>query len=155
MWSIINNLLGIIILLYLIYFIISICIWYIVTMFSIIAVPSIHMLTEYCNGIFISIFFLLLIYNDKAGEAHRSSIICSLVCKCFGTKGNQNVSPWNMSLWHTDFSFGHTCGMQEFLGQGLNSCHSSDLSHSNDNIRSLTHWATTELLAYWFFFFFN
>ena len=34
--------------------------------------------------------------------------------------------------------FGCTCGMQKFLGQGLNPCHSSDLSHSIDSARSLT-----------------
>ena len=33
----------------------------------------------------------------------------------------------------------------KFQGQGLNPCHSSDLSHSSDNVGSLTHWATREL----------
>ena len=34
--------------------------------------------------------------------------------------------------------FGCTHSMWKFLGQELNSCHSSDLSHSRDNARSLT-----------------
>ena len=38
-------------------------------------------------------------------------------------------------------------GMQKFPGQGLNPCHSSDQSHSGDNIGSLTHRATRELLS--------
>ena len=35
------------------------------------------------------------------------------------------------------FSFGHAQGMQKFLGQGLNLCHSSNPSHSSDNAGSL------------------
>ena len=34
--------------------------------------------------------------------------------------------------------FGCTCRMQKFLGQGSNLHHSSDLSRSSDNARSLT-----------------
>ena len=41
----------------------------------------------------------------------------------------------------------HTQDMQNFLGQGLNLCYSSDLSHSSDNAGSLTHWASRELLG--------
>ena len=37
------------------------------------------------------------------------------------------------------FFFGHSFGMQKFLGQGLN------LSHSSDKAGSLTHWPTKEL----------
>ena len=33
---------------------------------------------------------------------------------------------------------GYTLSMQKFLGQGLNLCQSSDLSHSSDNTGSLT-----------------
>ena len=40
--------------------------------------------------------------------------------------------------------FGCTCGMWKFLGQGLNSHHSSNQSHSGDNTGSLTCWATGE-----------
>ena len=35
-----------------------------------------------------------------------------------------------------------------FLGQGLNLCYSSDLSHYSDNTGSLTRCATRELLLY-------
>ena len=35
--------------------------------------------------------------------------------------------------------------MWQFLGQGLNLCHSNDQSHHNDNARYLTHWATQKL----------
>ena len=35
--------------------------------------------------------------------------------------------------------FGDTHIMQTFPGQGLNLCHSSDLSHSSNNARFLTH----------------
>ena len=37
--------------------------------------------------------------------------------------------------------------MRKFPGQGSNSHHSCNQGHSSDNVRSLTHWATTELLA--------
>ena len=59
--------------------------------------------------------------------------------------------------------FGHTHGMQKFLGQGLNlhrshSCnqnlrhsHSCNQSHSSDNARSLTHWAMKEFPDVLFF----
>ena len=40
---------------------------------------------------------------------------------------------------HDSFDFGHTHGMQKFLGQGLNLHHSSNQSHSSDNTGSLTH----------------
>ena len=39
--------------------------------------------------------------------------------------------------------FGCTCNMRKFPGQGLNPCHSSDLSHCSDNDRPLT-WCTTQ-----------
>ena len=42
---------------------------------------------------------------------------------------------------------GCTHSLWKFPGQGLNTCHSSDLSHSSDNTRSLTHWAIRERLA--------
>ena len=37
------------------------------------------------------------------------------------------------------------CTMQKFPGQGSNLSHSCNHSHSSDNDRSLTHWATSEL----------
>jgi len=44
------------------------------------------------------------------------------------------------------FFLGHVCGMWKFPGQGLNLCHSSDLSYSSDNTGSLTHLAIGEHL---------
>ena len=44
------------------------------------------------------------------------------------------------------FLFGCTYGMQKFPGQVLNPCLSGNQSHNGDNTRSLTHWATRELL---------
>ena len=41
-------------------------------------------------------------------------------------------------------------GMRKFVGQGLNSCHSSPLSHCSDNVRCLTRYITRELT--WGFF---
>ena len=35
------------------------------------------------------------------------------------------------------YFFGHPCCMWKFLGQGSNPSHSSELSHSSDNTRSL------------------
>ena len=43
------------------------------------------------------------------------------------------------------FLFSYTCSMQKFLGQVLNPHHSSDLSHTNGNARSLTCCTTREL----------
>ena len=40
--------------------------------------------------------------------------------------------------------FGCVHRMQQFQGQELNTCHSSNLNQSSDNARSLTHWATRE-----------
>ena len=40
------------------------------------------------------------------------------------------------------FSFFCTHGMKMFLSQGLNQCHSSNLSYTRDNAKSLTHWIT-------------
>ena len=44
------------------------------------------------------------------------------------------------------YFFDYTCSMWRFPGQGSNLSYSSNLSHNSDNARSLTHWATTELL---------
>lgn len=41
---------------------------------------------------------------------------------------------------------GWIIGVWTFLGKGLTQHKSSDLSHSNDNARSLTPWATNELI---------
>ena len=46
------------------------------------------------------------------------------------------------------FSFGCTCGMQKFQGQGSNPSHSSNQSYSSDNSRSLTYQTTRELLLW-------
>ena len=44
------------------------------------------------------------------------------------------------------FTSGRAHGMEKLLGQEANPHHSSDLSHSSDNARSLIHCATRELL---------
>ena len=58
------------------------------------------------------------------------------------------------SLYPTFFlgggSRGDALGTRKFPGQGSNSHDSSDLSHSTDNARSLTCWATRELVPYFF-----
>ena len=46
--------------------------------------------------------------------------------------------------------FGCTHDMWKLLGLGLNLYHSSDLNLSSDNTRSLTHYATRELLYFIF-----
>ena len=43
------------------------------------------------------------------------------------------------------FFFVFVSSMKKFLGQESNMRHSSDPSHSSDNTKSLTHWATREL----------
>ena len=63
-------------------------------------------------------------------------------CSNFGTcilfKPHQ-LLPWlHLSKPYLFFFFGHTCGLQKFLGQGSNWSHSCNQSHSSDNIRSLT-----------------
>ena len=51
------------------------------------------------------------------------------------------------------YFFGNTCGVWKFPGQRSNPLHSSHLSHSNDNARSLNCWATGQLhhlvLTHW------
>ena len=44
-------------------------------------------------------------------------------------------------------SFGHTCSMGKFQGQGSNTCHRSDASHGRDDAGYLTPWATRGLLG--------
>ena len=69
-----------------------------------------------------------------------------------------------ISSWYCNgmrLFFGHANGTWNFLGQGSNLHHSSELSHSSDNARSLTHWAPREcqnetfegLRGEWEFFF--
>ena len=57
---------------------------------------------------------------------------------------------WWINKVYDFFAFfgggGHTHDMPKFWGQGSNTHHSSDPSHSNGNTRSLTHWATREFL---------
>ena len=50
---------------------------------------------------------------------------------------NTKTLPWILSLFFFSL-FGRASGMQKFLGQELNPCHSSDPSHSSDNLGSLT-----------------
>ena len=60
--------------------------------------------------------------------------------------------PWLCLAWlFYLFIFGHSHSMQHFLGRGSNPCHSSDLSHSGDNIRSWTHWATRESFVLFYY----
>ena len=49
-------------------------------------------------------------------------------------------------LFYFILFFGCTHSMQKSQGQVLNPCHNNDPSHSSDKARSLTHWATRELL---------
>ena len=50
-----------------------------------------------------------------------------------------------------NFFFGCVHSMWKFPGQGLNQCHSSDLSRCSDHARSLILCATRELLFTWYF----
>ena len=70
--------------------------------------------------------------------------IPSFVWEC-SSIGFVSLALLSLSLFK--FSFGYTCSMHKFQGQGLNPCHSSNPSHCNDNTRSLAHWATRELQA--------
>ena len=49
------------------------------------------------------------------------------------------------------FCLGCIHSMLKFLGQGWKPRYSSNQSHSSDNTRSLTHWATSELLYVYIF----
>ena len=51
------------------------------------------------------------------------------------------MSQWELLLLHVFLHssfFGLSCGMRKLPGQGSNQLHSSNLSHSSDNARSLT-----------------
>lgn len=52
----------------------------------------------------------------------------------------------HFSFIHFFFLFGWICGMCEFVDQESNLSHNSGPSHSKDNARSLTRYATTEFL---------
>ena len=52
-------------------------------------------------------------------------------------KSNRELMDLNYTFFF--FLFGHTLGMQKFLGQGSNPNHSSNPSRSGDNTRYLTH----------------
>ena len=56
---------------------------------------------------------------------------------------------WQRTNYYYYFLWGRgrrTCGMRKFLSKGLILHYSSGLCCSSDNARSLTHWATKELL---------
>ena len=66
------------------------------------------------------------------------------VCTCLNfttLKGGTIFSFIWFWLW-----FRLCCWNVEFPDLGSNPCHSSNLSHTNNNTRSLTHWVTRELL---------
>ena len=63
-----------------------------------------------------------------------------------GPKGGSKQVPLQLQLNSFPF-FSHAYSMWKILGQGLNLNHSNNLCHCSDNARSLTHWATRELLS--------
>ena len=67
------------------------------------------------------------------------------------SKGIIRVIDFNQSQFSVEVTFfflsGCTYSMQKFQGQGLNPCHSSDLSQSSDNAGSWTCGATWEHLS--------
>ena len=58
---------------------------------------------------------------------------------------NDQCLKYHLLFYLFIYLFGHVCRMWNFLGQGSNPWHSSDLSRCSDNVRSLTHCATREL----------
>ena len=54
------------------------------------------------------------------------------------TAMNKTKIPVHLELTFFFFFFGRACGIRKFLSQGSNLQHSSDLSHSRNNARSLT-----------------
>ena len=58
---------------------------------------------------------------------------------------NDQCLKYHLLFYLFIYFFGHVCRMWNFLGQGSNPWHSSDLSRCSDNVRSLTHCATREL----------
>ena len=61
-------------------------------------------------------------------------------------KNKQPDFPYLLLILLLFFLFGCALGTWKFLGQGLNLCGGSNLSHSSDNARSLICCATGELL---------
>ena len=59
-------------------------------------------------------------------------ILGSLNGKCGGSEWNSGENVGFIFKTKTLFLFGHTCGMQKVLGQGLNLRYSSNWSHSSD-----------------------
>ena len=120
--------------------------------------------------------FYLLTWEDvehmwsqkkQVTQQHPHMTLLLLIDSCRGVWKNshQNMNkedPWQRNFLWVSLStshpflkriiiiiiFGCACSMQKVPGQGSNLCCSSD------NTRSLTCWATRELLFFFFFFFF-
>ena len=100
---------------------------------------------------------------SKARDWTHNPMDTSWVCYHWATKGTPKISlkdihcleqpcyrvvfGFGFVFGHSQFLSSHTHGMPKFPGQGLNPYHSSHPSHSNDKTRSLTNWATRELLC--------
>lgn len=72
--------------------------------------------------------------------------LCPCVLLCFPCLSLSFILP--VSVSSSFFFFGCTHRTQMFWGQGWNTHHGSDPSHSNEHTRSLTHGATRELLNF-------
>ena len=96
--------------------------------------------------------------RDGAGEIDGAHRMKGLACwtEEFGLYPRDYEAPWAILYYKNGatifvgflflfYFWLHPCGMWKVPGQGLNLHHSSDLSHSSDNHRSLTHGATGKL----------
>ena len=85
--------------------------------------------------------------SGTAGKGSSLSLLCLRLLLWHGSLA-RSFAPW---AWpkrkrkkkkkkkdKQEFFFGHAHGMKNFLGQGVNPHHSSDLSQCSDNTRSLT-----------------
>ena len=98
------------------------------------------------------LLFLFLLSTPRFSKWHFLSLFAQI--SCLSTSSIYNMV-YHYAEVPSDFFFflGHICGMQKFLGLGMNPCHRSDLHYSSDDGRSLT-WCTPKGTPQWFFFFF-
>ena len=72
------------------------------------------------------------------------------ICRISGPLPSENYSNQICIFTKIFFFFGHTRGMQKFLGQGSNPCYSSDPSHSSHNAESSTTRPAGNYSSEWF-----
>lgn len=109
-----------------------------------------------------SVLWLILIFSPPSfSRWKQESILYSLSCFLINVgKAISFKCHWVATAWASHYGLfylflGCACCVWNFLCQGLSLCHSSYLSQSSDNTRSLAHFDTKELLGHYYYLHFT